>query len=489
MLNKEIEELGLEIDIACDNNDVSKLEELLVSCDSLMENEISENCSALFFYKANCYAALRMIERKDVDDTWSWYQERQVAEILNLRKAVAESGFEKLHEIMQCKILTNMANRMRSLGRVIESINYYEKALSRIDNFAMALGNKAIAQVHYGQHLYDEGHSGIFFFHAHKELNRFGSEPLLWDCGIQQDALEAFIDYRGFTEDVLEDIEFENTFDFNNFSLGKHPKEQDYRRWCLQHKLFINPLNDVFTATIAANDILHLPSHVYAIGEEPRFPKYFNLLKQEFIVARHMLYEFTTADVEHYSDNDVLLENGLDGVRLGYRNELLKNSLRVSYSIFDKIALFLNDYMNIGLKVGSVNFRNIWGTFNNKALEINPCFLERENWLLQGLYYLSKDLYDPNFTDVAEPEARELHSIRKMAEHRYLGIQEYPSQVDDTEYMKYITVDDLADKALKMLKLSREALIYLSLAMHTEEHLREEARGDGIIMSIQSTRL
>ena len=35
----------------------------------------------------------------------------------------------------------------------------------------------------------------------------------------------------------------------------------------------MNPLNDVFSATIAANDVLHLPSHVYAVGEEPRFPK------------------------------------------------------------------------------------------------------------------------------------------------------------------------------------------------------------------------
>ncbi|MDT3297420.1 LA2681 family HEPN domain-containing protein [Shewanella sp. SP2S2-6] len=491
MLNKETEDLGLEIDIAFDNNDISKLEVLLVSCDSLMENETSENYSVLYFYKANCYAALRMIERKDVDDTWSWHQERLVAEILNLRKALAEPGFEKLHEIIQCKILTNIANGMSSLGRVIESISYYEEALSRIDNFAMALGNKAIGQVHYGQHLYDHGHSGIFFFHANKELNRFGSEPLLWDCGIQQDALDTFMGYRDFTEDVLEDIEFDSKFDFNNFSLGKHQKEQDYRRWCLQHKLFINPLNDVFTATIAANDVLHLPIHFYAVGEEPRFPKYFNLLKQEFIVARHMLYEFTTADFEHYSDNDVLLENGLDGVYLGYRNELLKNSLRISYSIFDKIALFLNDYMRIGLKVDSVNFRNIWGTYNkkNKALEINPCFLERENWLLRGLYFLSKDLYDQNFTDVAEPEARELHIIRKMAEHRYLGIQEYPAQVDDTEYIKYITVDDLADKALKMLELSREALIYLSLAMHIEERKREGTRGDGIVVPIQFTHL
>ncbi|MDC5705550.1 LA2681 family HEPN domain-containing protein [Vibrio europaeus] len=91
--------------------------------------------------------------------------------------------------------------------------------------------------------------------------------------------------------------------------------------------------------------------------------------------------------------------------------------------------------------------------------------------------------------DVAEPQAQELHYIRKMAEHRYLGIQEYPAQVGDTEYLKYITVDDLEDKALKMLQLSREALIYLSLAMHIEERKREEARGNGLVVPIQSTPL
>ncbi|QXO18545.1 LA2681 family HEPN domain-containing protein [Vibrio ostreae] len=491
MHGEKIEKLGLEIDLAADNSDQVRLEQLLLDCDTLMNNETRKNRSVLFFYKANCYSALRMIERKTLDDTWSWHQERQIAEVLNLRSAVVETGFEQLSDGMRCKMLTNIANGLSSLGRTIESISYYDKVLSLIDNFAMAVGNKAINQFHYGQHLYDYGHSGVFFFHANKELSRFGTEPLLWDSGVQKDALDAFISYRDVTDEILNNIEFDSSFDFNDFSLGESKKEQDYRKWCLKQRLFINPLNDVLDATIAANDILHLPSHVYAVGEEPRFPKYFNLLKQEFIVSRYMLYEFTTSNLDHYSDNDVLLENGLDGVQFGYRNELLKNSLRVSYSIFDKIALFLNDYMNIGLKVDGVNFRNIWGMYNKKEkkLEIHPCFLESENWMLRGLYFLSKDLYAPNFQDVSEPEAKELHYIRKMAEHRYLGIQEYPAQVDDTEYLKYITVDDLEGKSLKMLRLAREALIYLSLAMHVEERKREEARGDGLIVPIQSTRL
>lgn len=51
-----------------------------------MENETSENYLVLYFYKANCYAAFLMIERKDVDDTWSWYRERLYDKVMLAKK-------------------------------------------------------------------------------------------------------------------------------------------------------------------------------------------------------------------------------------------------------------------------------------------------------------------------------------------------------------------------------------------------------------------
>tara|TARA_Y100000588_G_scaffold131565_1_gene144223 strand:+ start:2221 stop:3696 length:1476 start_codon:yes stop_codon:yes gene_type:complete len=491
MTNTELNELADAIDSASDEHDTKKLETILGTLDSLIDGECSENRSILHFFKANCFAALRIIERNSVDDTWSWHQERLISELLHLRKAVAERGFVQLNTLMQCKILTNIANGLGTIGRVAESLAYYNQVLSLSSNFAMAIGNKGIGLFHYGQHLYDYGHRGILFFHANKELRRFGAEPLLWDSGVDQKANKAFSAYRAHTDEILEAIKYDKSFDFEAFPLGDTEEERNYKEWCLKNKLFLNPLNDVFSSKVAASDVLHLPSHVYSMGEQPRFPKYYNVLKQEFIFARHMLYEFTSNDDKHYSDNDVLLENSFDGVHFGYRNELLKNSLRTSYSLFDKIALFLNDYMDLGLKVDGVNFRNVWGKFDNKKkrLQIYERFLTSENWLLRGLYFLSKDLYAPSFIDVAEPDARELHLIRKMAEHRYLGIQEYAASEEDTEYLKYTTVDDLEGKALKMLRLSREALIYLSLAMHVEELKREDQREEGLVVPIQSTKL
>ena len=83
---------------------------------------------------------------------------------------------------------------------------------------------------------------------------------------------------------------YDEDFDFNQFTLGATEEERSYRRWCLRERLFLNPLNDQFTESVAAADVLHLPDHTYKIGEVPRFPAYYNLLKQEYVSARYRLF-------------------------------------------------------------------------------------------------------------------------------------------------------------------------------------------------------
>lgn len=491
MIDKKITQLGIDIDTASDNREYEKIEQLLKDCTSLISESSSKNRSILYFYKANCYHILQLIEQKSGDNISTWQQNKVVKQILHLRQSITEVGFGKLEKILKCKIITNLANTLKSLGRYIEANYYYSKALDLIDNFAMAVGNQSLNTQTYCSFLYNTNHCALFYFHINKSLSSFKSKEMLWDSGIQKEAFDIFMNLEKYTAHVLEKISFDKNIKLDDYPLGNSVEEQAYRSWCLSNKLFITPLNDILKENIAANDDLSLPNHIYRIDEEIRFPKYFNLIKQEFITARYMLYKFTISEHNHYTDNQVLLENGLDGVYLGYRNELLKSSFRIAYSIFDKIALFLNDYMNVGLKIKDVNFRSIWGNYNKntKKTEIHTCFLNSNNQLLQGLYFLSKDLYLTKLSDVAEPEAKELNKIRNMSEHRYLGIQEYPAPTQDTDYLYYITVDDLEKKSLKMLHLAREGIIYLALAMHKEECQRQKNRDNELIVSIQSTSL
>ncbi len=129
----------------------------------------------------------------------------------------------------------------------------------------------------------------------------------------------------------------------------------------------------------AARDVLHLPSHTYKINDESRFPNYYNILKQEYVSARFMLFESSRNEDEHISDQDVLLMDGSDGVQFGYKSEQLKTAYRLAYSLFDKIALFLNEYYEVGLKPSTVNFRKIWGRIRKKNIELQPCFEGSKN--------------------------------------------------------------------------------------------------------------
>ncbi len=483
-MNALIDKLGLEVDAAADDKDAEKLLDLSQQCQSEFKNANATEKVILRFYEANCYGAIAKIKSANSDYRWSWHEDERVSEILALRQAVAEPSFSKLDPIIQCKILTNLGNNLNHLGRSIEAIRHWDKSLEILPNFAMALGNKGKGLIYYGQSLYDYSHTGILAAYAKDELNKAISEDALWDSGLHPEASDQFEHYHDSSIKYLDSIEYNFDFNLDQWPLGHSEDEKHYRGWCLHNRLFLSPLNDAMTLTAAAQDVIHLPSHTYKIEEKPRFPNYYNLLKQEYVAARCMLYEAMNKGDEHMSDSDVLLLDGFDGVQFGYRTEQLKTAYRLAYSLFDKIGLFLNDYYSVGMNAGAVNFRTIWGKRKANGIEFYPCFSESKNWPLRGLYYLSKDLFDENFKDVALPDSQELANLRNRTEHRFLSLQDYPANVQDTETHAYKTIADFEDKAMRILSMAREALIYLSLAMHREEALRNPEDSDDSKLSV-----
>lgn len=224
--------------------------------------------------------------------------------------------------------------------------------------------------------------------------------------------------------------------------------------------------------------MLHLPSHIYQIDESPRFPAYYNLLKQEYVSARYRLYRATHQQEPEFAIRDVLLLDSGEGLILGHRTKGLRASFRSAYAIFDKVRLFLDDYFGLGIEPRKVTFRNVW--FENSkrpTSEIFAKFKGHQNWPLRGLFSLSKDLFDKDFEEVAEPNAVNLSRLRNRVEHRCLSFQNFVTE-ECTDTHQYILIKEFEGKALHLLKIAREALIYLSLAIHREEKLREQASSD-----------
>ncbi|MFA6902717.1 MAG: LA2681 family HEPN domain-containing protein, partial [Gallionellaceae bacterium] len=330
--------------------------------------------------------------------------------------------------------------------------------------------------------LYDSGHAEVFTAHAHNDLikavEHASTHPHLGDS--------RFIAlFSKSAEQIAHhyDIEAVNKAQMpGDWDMGTEPMEREYRRWCLDNVLFLNPLNDIDASSIAARDIMSLPDFTTAINEPPIVVGMFNEMKQGLVSARWMLWEGMRADEPHLSDRDVLLYNTLDYPAYGLSVEKVKIAFRIAYSTLDKIAYFLNHYLALGIPEKRISFRTIWREKDNAP--VHDRFVKSENWPFRGLFWLSKDLFAEDMRDSTEPEARALADLRNHLEHKYVKVHEIllPSKSLGDHFhdtlAHAITRSDLEQRTLRLMQLVRSALIYLSLGMHREEQKRKKGKDE-----------
>ncbi len=470
-------DLACTIDAASDERDENLLRQLGEDCENRLVDAESEERVKLLYFQANAFAGIIQAKSKDSSYTWSLAQPDGIRNLLLLRRAIAEPAFESIDAIVSCQIRTNLASRLNAFGRPVAANEEYLKVLETEPRFAKALANRASVLSFYARSIYDGGQVPHLLASARTLLDGALCEEALWESGDRGSFAPSLEQERESISSWLDKVGYEENFDLNQWSLGDSEKERRYRLWCLEERLFLNPLNEAYTDSAVAQDVLHLPSHTYRLHELPRFPGYYNLLKQEYVSARYRLYRATHQDDPPYIMRDVLmLEGGENQVR-GHFTEDLRSAYRSAYSIFDKIGLFLNDYFGIGLKAKDVTFRKVWpGEKKSSDSNIRRTLEARSNYPLLGLYFLSKDLFEEEFVEVAQPDAAGMKQLRNQIEHRFLSLQCH-SEGAGTEVHQLMTMEDFQDKVLRLLKLAREALVYLSLAMHREEASRAEATG------------
>lgn len=372
-------------------------------------------------------------------------------------------------DLIKCQVLTNLGNLFSHIGRTVESQEYFNSCLDINPKFGMAIGNRGFGLFHYARLIYDPTLQFIFLQYAHKDL--------LEACKMNDVYLDAKNDFYSFVkyiETVYSAEKLKVFRKYDNYYKGLTVDEVDYRIWCSENKLFINPLNDVLTCSVVANDYLCTPSMVLKDDKKSIYQSMFNQIKQEYVSARFLFYESITSYCTHFSDKQVTLMETLDNSIYSLSIEKMKISFRACYSIFDKIAYFIFIYLNLGKLSNRINFRTIWCENLEKNQGLNKLISNSENWALRGLFWLSKDLYERDFDETIEPEAKELAKIRNFIEHKsFKVVDSFNSEwIKQTETYE-IDRELFEHKTLKILKLSRSALMYLSYMIYEEESKRK----------------
>jgi LA2681-like HEPN len=467
--------IGLLIDDACDRQSVADTDRAFALLEELQRRSLAPDlASTVHYFRGNAWANRRLARART--EGWAWEQPERQEEILEMRRAVQHEGFEQLDTIRQCQILTNLAGQFSSIGRFIDALELWDRTLRLEPRFGMALGNRGLGLSHYARSLFDPGHMRVMLAAAHDALAAAADGVYENPSYAPAQAIFEHTRRRIAARVNLEEV---RKIDLQNHSLGASREEERYRAWCLQHRLLINPLNDLGALPIAACDVLTLPSlTVSGPGLcPPESIGFFNQMKQEFVSARQLYHEGITATELHYSDRDVRLYNTLDYPAYSFAVEKVRLAFRAAYSLFDKIAFFINDYFAIGLPLRQVSFRSIWFEPRGQCpYPLHPRLTSYENWPLRGLFWLSKDLFEERFQAVTEPDAAELNHIRNHLEHKYLQVHDSMGmgvRANEPAYFACrISRPDLEAKTLRILKLARAALIHLSLAVHREERLR-----------------
>jgi len=448
-----------------DNGDLISLKDGLDQSSKVDLSRFNDEQKSTFhFFVANGWGYVLRLKHQNSDEIPINSKEVE-KEIFHLRLALHYIGTTE--NVNACQIYTNLGCVFDHIGRYSEAQEYFNKALAIDSNFGMALGNKGLGLYWYARVVFDGVHQFIFLQHARKYL--------LESTQKQDVYTKARISFRDLADHIATGYPLE---DLNDFKIYKdylqHLSNDEilYRQWCMDHGLFLNPLNDVLNQNIVAHDILHTPTMILKRDEKPIYLSMYNQMKQEFVSARYLFYEGLTTETTHFSDKDVVLYRAFDFPLYSLPLEKVKIAFRVCYSIFDKIAYLINIYLDLNVDKNRVSFRNIWHKKGNRNNPINEEIFSSQNRALQALFWLSKDL-DEGANSPIEPEAKEIALMRNFIEHKSFKIVDLKNACWEEAPETYeIERFDFNDKVFKILKLTRSALIYLSAFLYEEESNR-----------------
>lgn len=421
--------------------------------------------------------------------------------LLYQRQAMQHDSFQDCPRKFKAMILTNTGNAFGKIGRFIEAIECYEQAILCVPIFAMALHHRGNSLFKLANWLalnpeIDADPTAIYFLYVEAKNNydRAFQQGAVWET--HPDNIDIL--RKEYYEHILPHIHQTGALEAikgcklhsDDFFKGSAEKVA-YKKWLLKEHLHLDPINLTFTHDIGGYDYLSLPPYFYRQGEQlPEFFNWFRLLKQEYIAARYFLFQsIELKDQVHFADENIdlfpLNEADLqisDTIEKLYKNNfsfnfetaLMKSSFTKAYGIFDKIAEFIFAFWQLedenikGNKTISIS--NVWYNNLDAKQGVNTKLINEKNCFLKGLHHLSYDIVGKEIPrEYILPEFKKLQEIRNKLEHSGIMITENKDAIASQRLMT-ISREEFIKNNLSLLRLTRNALLYLNLAVTLDQH-------------------
>lgn len=264
----------------------------------------------------------------------------------------------------------------------------------------------------------------------------------------------------------------------------KKTEEGRYNQWVNDHWLRLNSYNDINPhSTIAQDDSLYFNA-VFSPKQDPDFGyrvfALLNEIKQEYVSARYMLYRyFTESGGTHFSDKGVKLSDNADYSNYSYHIEVAKSSFRALYSLLDKIAYALNEYLSLGVASNNVSFKDIW-YFDKKKRTLRKEITAYDTvYSLAGLLFIRNDIYGGDEYYLQDEDTLRLKAVRNAMEHRAIIITD-DGTYDDSGVALKMSRSEFEETAMALIRTVRQAIFcFVNMVNHIEYDKKQSIKKAG----------
>jgi tetratricopeptide (TPR) repeat protein len=395
----------------------------------------------------------------------------------NLEKA--KSCFQESLEINenQPDVWINKGNTLDCLGRYLEAIECYDKAILLDNKHYNVWGNRGISCWRLSNLTEQKGDRDKLLLEA---MIYLAIELEMYPDADIDDATKEFVKDFINKNKIQIDLEIilkeqmpkKRALLGESFNLCSEPEvdfKTFYYDFCEKHSIFLNIHFDCNKCECSKLDLIQTEFLTFMND----FKKPYELFKKWFVLVDDYKTSRYLLALSQYRPEQLLF---LDKQRcepdysLNYLSnvELLKNAFLTAMNIYDKIAFFLNDYEELGLSDDSVSFWKSNSIFNKTDI------LEKNQWQsdLVALNSVRKDLEKHEF--------KRSKIIRDYLVHRYFVLHDivdvekltYPYDSSETplEHQEYhMDISEFFNLTIRTLRNIRNALFSLAFFISQKE--------------------
>ncbi len=484
MQKKELADFSGLADKYITGGDHTSLKKLVESFEEQEFTFTHQLYKAHYFYcLGNCYSELYKNCHTE------WYSDDLMKSVISYRKAlhsIPEFDWREDEDTifasnnLRSMIETNLANCFSSQGRVLCCIPHYDIAIS-IDENPIAVMAKANNELFLSESLYDDGHSEYHYLVAYELITKAieNIDKIAFDQRTPLLEGGSLLKFKKWFEESFE-IDYFNYFE-EYVEKFTSKKQKQYFEWSAKNNLFLNDLNDVCEYEITYQDIFSLPSFIQklnnslTISEELSYHGNYDELKNDYCYARYLIFSSKDiSDDTHHMFNSTYPHT--DDMSFSINNLKVaqyKSAFRILYSLFDKIAYFINRFFNLNhIKHDrKISIDTLFRDFqsNGNGWKPHKKLKDSDNYFIHALFYILRDIHKVGSSDSVtkwlDPNAVAFTEIRNAMEHRSLKI------VDDFGYELATSHNSYNDN--NFIKLKEEIKALSIKIKNNEENLRK----------------